>query len=151
MYRPRLVIALSTTIVLGFLNGEAQGQAAVPDAPAKEHFSEETLTLQGVWTLLDTEESSVVLARLIVHGSYLLLIYQFEGNEAREVEIQGFRADDRIRNRDGEPVLNYDFSEDRIVHIEVRNESRYALSDHTYLSFKRTGRFPDLGLSKAGN
>jgi hypothetical protein len=151
MYRPRHVIALFTTIALGILKGEAQGQGAVPAPPAREHFSEETLALQGVWTLLDPEESSVVFARLVIHGSYFLLIYQFEGKEAREVEIQGFRVDDRIRNREGEPVLDYDFSEDRIVHIEVRNESRYALSDHMYLSFKRTGWFPDLGLSKAGN
>jgi hypothetical protein len=149
MNRHPILTAL-TVLALAISEGRSQDRAAVP-APAKEHFSEEALALQGVWMLSAPGETSVVMARLIVHGSYLLLIYQFEGKEAREVEIQGFRADDRIRNREGDPVLDYVFSEDHIVHLEIRDQSRYAQSDYMEISLKRTGRFPDLGLDKAKN
>ena len=113
---------------------------------AKVNLSQQGLAMQGVWKLDEKADNPVLMAHLVVHGDYFLLIYQFPDRDATVIEATGAVVDDRIRNGQGEPVLDYVFGVGRRIHVEVKDQSDNPTSRLTEFTLVRTGRFPDLGL-----
>ena len=114
--------------------------------PKTETLSEEALQLQGVWTK-DNAAKGPGMARMIVHGTYFLLIYQWSKNEARVIELNGFTADgEKVRDRNGEAVITYIMTEARAVNFEILDESPDPVSKYMEFGMKRTGVLPDLNL-----
>jgi hypothetical protein len=134
-------------IVLLSVYGAETALAAEPGKPKpKVALTPETVAMQGVWKLDETVDNPVVMARLVVHGDYLLLIYQFPDCDATVIEFSGIRVDDRIRNAKGDPLVDYVFGEGRRLHVEIRDDRPDPISRLTEMTLVRTGRFPDLGL-----
>ena len=123
-----------------------QPKPPVKPSPPKETFSEHVLALQGVWRL-DGQDWGPAMARLIVHGSYFLLIYQWPDHDARVIEISGFKADgDHIYDAQGDRVMNYIHTGERSLNFEVRDESPTPTSEYTEFGLRRQGRLPNLDL-----
>lgn len=114
--------------------------------PARAALSVAALALQGLWKLEGGDENPVTMARLVVHGTYLLLVYQFPGRDARVIEIAGFRADDWIRDMQGNPVIDYMLGENDHLNLEITDEGPDLTSRFTEIVLVKAGRFPDLGL-----
>ncbi|RBP38104.1 hypothetical protein DES53_112102 [Roseimicrobium gellanilyticum] len=114
----------------------------------KETFTREVLNLQGVWALADPN-GGPAMARLVVHGRYFLLIYQWPGKDAKVYEIHSFQADGgQIRDKSGQLVLNYIVNSERSVNFEVLDESPHPTSKYCEFGLIRTGRLPDLQLPR---
>ena len=146
MFKPLLLSLI-------FLGMCASLEAQSPkEKPTKEDvLSEEVLGLQGVWAPEDENPDAIISARLVVHGSYFLLIYQAAEGLTRIVEVRKFKADgDKITNEAGGKVLNYLLMSDGpSVSFEVRDESPNPMSKYTEFELKRVGKLPDLNLAKS--
>ena len=120
--------------------------------PAKEDvLSEEVLGLQGVWAPVDEDPDAIISARLVVHGSYFLLIYPAAEGLTRIVEVRKFKADgEKIINEAGDKVLSYILSSDGpSVSFEVRDESPNPTSKYAEFELRRIGKLPDLNLAQS--
>lgn len=138
-------------LLLCILKGHAETPAAAsikPGTKQKETFKQEALELQGVWALDESSEGPAM-ARLIVHGGYFLLIYQWPKQDAKVYEIHGFQADGgKISDKNGQPVLGYIVNSERSVNFEVLDERPNPLSKYCEFGLTRTGRLPDLQLPR---
>ena len=146
MFKP-LILSLIFLVLGASLEAQSpKGKTAKEDV-----LSEEVLDLQGVWAHEDERTDAMIYARLVVHGSYFLLIYQAAEGLTRIVEVRKFKADgDKITNEAGGKVLNYLLMSDGpSVSFEVRDESPNPMSKYTEFELKRVGKLPDLNLAKS--
>ena len=122
------------------------GAAEKAKAPAQGGLTPDLLSLQGVWKLDEEQDNPVEMARLVVHGTFFLLIYQFQDREARVIEIIGVKTgeDDRLRNAQGEPVLAYALDPGGSLSLEILDEGADPASQSTEIVLRRYGRLPDL-------
>ena len=120
-----------------------------PGGNSQEKFSAEVLELQGVWSLSEDSPEKLNFAKLIVHGSYFLLIYEWPERDAKEYELMKFKADgSQILDAEGNRWFNYVVhgKQGKQVNFEIRDERNKPISKYTEVTLTRIGVLPDLNL-----
>lgn len=130
---------------------QSHAQSAKTHVSKDDDLSENVLELQGVWAPEDETLGVKITARLVVHGSYFLLVYKAGESITRIVEVGKFKANgENITDAEGNKVLTYLLlSDGPSVSFEVLDESPNPTSKYTEFALKRVGTLPDLNLAKA--